>query len=66
MPLLLLTGTPASGKTTVAKRVVEGLETKDVHSVLISDTLDSEFDRNADFYLDKRKVGLENFTYFSQ
>jgi tRNA uridine 5-carbamoylmethylation protein Kti12 len=56
MPLLLLTGPPASGKTTIAKRVVEAFEARDVHPILISDILNSEFARSADFYLEKRKV----------
>lgn len=58
MPLLLLTGFPCSGKTTIAGRVVKEFEDKGIHPILIDDSFNSEYNRSAEFYLTKRKVVL--------
>lgn len=54
--LLLLTGPPASGKTTIVNRLVEAFEALDIHPIVVSDSFNSEYNRTDEFYLDKRKV----------
>ncbi|KAI6177263.1 Protein KTI12-like protein [Aphelenchoides bicaudatus] len=53
--LLLLTGPPASGKTTIVNRLVEAFEALDIHPIVVSDSFNSEYNRTDEFYLDKRK-----------
>lgn len=57
MPLLLLTGFPCSGKTTISHRLVDEFKERGVESTFVTDSsVNSQFNKSADFYLDKRKV----------
>lgn len=64
MPLLILTGSAAVGKTTIANRLVNAFKERGIEPVLVTDdSVNSQFNRSADFYLDKRKVDLD-YLYF--
>lgn len=60
MPLLVLTGYPSSGKTTVANRIKEFLLEKEVKDVaILDDSIDSEYSRTVQQYTKKLRVSIE-------
>ncbi|KAI6239087.1 hypothetical protein M3Y99_00611700 [Aphelenchoides fujianensis] len=54
MPLIVISGFPASGKSTIAQRLADGFAERSV--VIVDDSkVNSEFRRDASHFLDKRK-----------
>ncbi|CAD5215526.1 unnamed protein product [Bursaphelenchus okinawaensis] len=61
MPLLVLTGYPSSGKTTISERIKRFLEEKGHNLVrILDDYFDSEYEKTIEQYATKRKLTDHN------